>query len=129
MPCIDLSIYSIVKRFVFFQTEQNDVVFIQIHTFHIAVVVKRVFYSAFVWKCTDMCKYRFRVQLLQNPPLCSSVIRYLHKIQERRTEEIYCSDFAYNQKYYKKKIDLRACFQGYEIRLFLNPKISCYANR
>jgi hypothetical protein len=34
--------------------------------------VKRVFYSAFVGKCTDKCKYRFRVQLLQNPPLCSS---------------------------------------------------------
>jgi hypothetical protein len=34
--------------------------------------VKRVFYSAFVRKCTDMCKHRFGVQLLQNPPLCSS---------------------------------------------------------
>jgi hypothetical protein len=30
-----------------------------------------VFYGAFVWKCTDMCKLRFGVQLLQNPPLCS----------------------------------------------------------
>ncbi len=35
--------------------------------------VKRVFYSAFVRKCTDMCKHRFGVQLLQNPPLCSTV--------------------------------------------------------
>jgi hypothetical protein len=34
--------------------------------------VKRVFYSAFVEKCIDMCKHRFGVQLLQNPPLCSS---------------------------------------------------------
>jgi hypothetical protein len=34
--------------------------------------VKRVFYSAFVRKCTDMCKHRLGVQLLQNPPLCSS---------------------------------------------------------
>ncbi len=41
--------------------------------------VKRVFYSAFVWKCTDMCKHRFGVQLLQNPPLC------------RRTVKIRCS--------------------------------------
>jgi hypothetical protein len=34
--------------------------------------VKRVFYSAFVRKCPDMCKHRFGVQLLQNPLLCSS---------------------------------------------------------
>jgi hypothetical protein len=34
--------------------------------------VKKVFNSAFVRKCTDMCKHRFGVQLLQNPPLCSS---------------------------------------------------------
>jgi hypothetical protein len=33
--------------------------------------VKRLFYSAFVWKYTDICKHRFGVQLLQNPPLCS----------------------------------------------------------
>ncbi len=31
-----------------------------------------VFYSAFVWQCTDMCKHRFEVNLLQNLPLCSS---------------------------------------------------------
>ncbi len=36
--------------------------------------VKSVFYSAFVKKCTDMCKHRFGVQLLQNPPLCSSTV-------------------------------------------------------
>ncbi len=41
--------------------------------------MKRLFYSAFVWKCTDMCKHRFGVQLLQNPPLCrSSVVRSFH---------------------------------------------------
>jgi hypothetical protein len=34
--------------------------------------VERVFYSAFVLKCTDVCKHRFGVQLLKNPPLCSS---------------------------------------------------------
>jgi hypothetical protein len=34
--------------------------------------VKKVIYSAFVLKCADMCKHRFGVQLLQNPPLCSS---------------------------------------------------------
>ncbi len=33
--------------------------------------MKRVFYSAFVLKRTEMCKHRFRVQLLQNPPLCT----------------------------------------------------------
>ncbi len=36
--------------------------------------VKSVFYSAFVRKCTDMCKHRFVVQLLQNPPLCRSTL-------------------------------------------------------
>jgi hypothetical protein len=36
--------------------------------------VKRVLNSAFVRKCTDMCKHRFGVQLLQNPPLCSSTV-------------------------------------------------------
>jgi hypothetical protein len=34
--------------------------------------VKRVIYSASVLKCTDVCKHRFGVQLLKNPPLCSS---------------------------------------------------------
>ncbi len=34
--------------------------------------VKRVLYSAFVRKCTDMCKHRFGVQLLQNPQLCGN---------------------------------------------------------
>jgi hypothetical protein len=33
-----------------------------------------VFYSAFIWKFTDVCKHRFGVQLLQNPPLCSNTI-------------------------------------------------------
>jgi hypothetical protein len=36
--------------------------------------VKRVFHSAFIWKCTDVCKHRFRVQLLQNPLSCSSTV-------------------------------------------------------
>jgi hypothetical protein len=40
-----------VKKFVFFHTEQSDVIFIKFQTFHVAVV-KRVFYSASVWKCT-----------------------------------------------------------------------------
>jgi hypothetical protein len=38
-----------------------------------------VFYSAFVWKCTDVCKHRFGMQLLQNPPLCSSTVCRLNK--------------------------------------------------
>jgi hypothetical protein len=37
---------------------------------------ERFFYSAFVWKCTDKIKHRFGVQLLQNPPLCSSTEKY-----------------------------------------------------
>jgi hypothetical protein len=32
-----------------------------------------VFNSAFVCTCTYTCKHRFGVQLLQNPPLCSSI--------------------------------------------------------
>jgi hypothetical protein len=67
-----LSKYNTVKTFVFFQTEQSDEVFIKFLTFHVAIVGKGVFYSAFVWKCTYMCKHRFGVQLLQNPPFCSS---------------------------------------------------------
>jgi hypothetical protein len=39
--------------------------------------VKGVFYSAFVRKCTNKCKHRFGVQLLQNPPLCSSTDRFV----------------------------------------------------
>jgi hypothetical protein len=42
------------------------------HEFPDFSCVKRVFYSAFVWKCTYMCKHRFGVRLLQNPPLCSN---------------------------------------------------------
>jgi hypothetical protein len=42
--------------------------------------VKRLFYSAFVWKCTNVCKHCFGVQLLQNPLLCSSI----HEKQQNR---------------------------------------------
>ena len=49
--------------------------FHKISDFSCSRCVKRVFYSAFVWKCTYMCKHRFGVQLLQNPPLCSSTVR------------------------------------------------------
>ncbi len=59
----------------FFLTEQSDVVFIKFQTFHVAVVVKRVFYSVFVWKCSDMCKHCYGVQLFQNPPLCSNTLQ------------------------------------------------------
>ena len=48
------------------KTEKSDVVFIEFPTF------LSVFSSAFVWKCTDMCKHCFGVQLLLNPSLCSS---------------------------------------------------------
>ncbi len=59
-----------------FQTEQSDVVLIRFQTFYVAIELKKVLYSAFVWKCTDMCKHRFVVQLLQNPPLCSSTLLF-----------------------------------------------------
>jgi hypothetical protein len=67
MPCMVLSYYNIVKS-LFFITEQSD--FHKIPDFSCSRCVKRVFSSAFVWKCTDMCKHHFGVQLLQNPPLC-----------------------------------------------------------
>ncbi len=50
--------------------------------------VKRVFYSAFVRKCTVMCKHRFGVQLLQNPPLCSSTDE-IHTVRIATTRPIY----------------------------------------
>ena len=45
--------------------------------------VKGVFYGAFVRKCTDMCKHRIGVQLLQNPPLCSSTVNILFQGHDR----------------------------------------------
>jgi hypothetical protein len=48
--------------------------------------VKRVFYSAFVRKCTYMCKHRFGVQLLQHPPLCSSTAATTSKAAKPRVE-------------------------------------------
>jgi hypothetical protein len=41
--------------------------------------VTMVFYIAFVRKCTDICKHRFGVQLLQNPPLCISTVETYHR--------------------------------------------------
>jgi hypothetical protein len=70
MSSMVLSYYNIAKKSVFFQTEQSNILFIKIKLL-CSLSVKRVFYSAFVFKCTEMCKHRFRVQLLQNPPLCS----------------------------------------------------------
>ncbi len=65
------SYYNIVKKFFFFrQTEWC--IFHKFPDFSWSRCVKRVFYSAFVWKCTYMCKHRLGVQLFQNPPLCSS---------------------------------------------------------
>jgi hypothetical protein len=54
MPCMA---HNIVKKFVFFPTEQSDVVFINFQTFQVAVV-KRVFYSA----------------LFGNAPICASTV-------------------------------------------------------
>jgi hypothetical protein len=51
--------------------------FHKIPDFSCSHCVKIAFYSAFVWKCIDMCKHRFGVQLLENPPLCRSTILQL----------------------------------------------------
>jgi hypothetical protein len=40
--------------FVFFQTEESDIVLQKIPDFSCSCCVTRVIYSAFVWKCTDM---------------------------------------------------------------------------
>jgi hypothetical protein len=58
MPCMVLSEYNIVKKFVFFMTEQSDVVFIKFQTFHVAV----------------MCKGCFLVHLFINAPICASTV-------------------------------------------------------
>ncbi len=50
-----LSKYDIAKKVVFFQTDKSDVVFYKIPGFSCSHCVKRVFYSAIVLKCTDMC--------------------------------------------------------------------------
>jgi hypothetical protein len=46
--------------------------------------VKRVFYTAFVRKCTDMCKHHFGVQLLQNPPFWSSTVNVVKKTNKKK---------------------------------------------
>ncbi len=79
------------KRF-FFPNRTEWCSFHKIPNFLCSRCVKRVFYSVFVWKCTDKCKHRFGVQLLQNPQLCSStpwkfsaystaLLRVIHRIQ------------------------------------------------
>ncbi len=67
----------ILSKSFFFQTEQSDVVFIKLQTFPCSHYVKRVFYRAYVWKYTEMCKNRFEVQLLQNPPLPTVPVRHI----------------------------------------------------
>ncbi len=84
-----------VKKFAFFPYRTEWCNFHKFPDFSCSRCVKKVFYSAFVWKCTDVCNHRFGVQLLQNPPLCSSTSsrgarckKYLHKerfhIRKRR---------------------------------------------
>jgi hypothetical protein len=72
MPCMVLSLYNIVKKFVFFQGRKDWCSFHKFPDFSCRPCEKKVLYSAFVWKYTYMCKYRFGVQLFQNPPLCSN---------------------------------------------------------
>ncbi len=65
-----VSLYNIVKKFF---SRQNRVRLHKIRDFSCSRSEKTLFFcSAFVWKCTDMCKHRFGVQMLQNPPLCRS---------------------------------------------------------
>ncbi len=71
MPCMVLSYYNIVKKF-FFSDRTEWCSFHKLPDFSCSRCVKRVFYSAFVWKCTYKCNHRFGVQLFQNPPLWSS---------------------------------------------------------
>ncbi len=59
------------QKVIFFQTEQSDVAFIKLKTFHVAIVRKGCFIcSAFVLKCTDMCIGEFG----QTTLLCSSTV-------------------------------------------------------
>jgi hypothetical protein len=71
------------KSLFFFQTEQNHVVFHRIPDFSYSCCVKKVFCSVLVLKCTDMCKHRFGVQLLQNPLLCSSTENATNRRQSK----------------------------------------------
>ncbi len=81
MPCMVLSKFNIVKKF-FFPDRTKWCIFHNIPDFSCNRCVKREFYSALVWKCTDMCKHGFGVQLLQNPPLCSSTLILYLDFQE-----------------------------------------------
>ncbi len=100
MPCMSLSKYNS-QKVSFFPDRTQWCSFQIIQDFSYSRCVKRVFYSAFVWKGTDMCKHRFWVQLLQNPPLCSSTVRntpgcfqqFLSAVQHHRS---HCSWLLYN---------------------------------
>ena len=65
------------SKSLFFPDRTEWCSFHKIPDFSCSHCVKRVFYGASVLKCTDMCKHRFAVQLLKNPPLCSSNTRPL----------------------------------------------------
>ncbi len=58
--------------------------------------MKRVFSSAFVWKCTDMCNHHhFRGQFLQNPPLCGTLHNHVASTVAVDSGEAYViSDFG-----------------------------------
>ncbi len=62
----------ILSKSCFFPDRTEWYTFYKNPDFSCSLGVKRVFYGAFVLKCTEMCKHRFRVQLLQNTPFCSS---------------------------------------------------------
>ncbi len=83
--------------FCFFPDRTEWVGFHKIPDFSCSCCVKRMFYSAFVWKCTHMCKHRFGVQLLENPSLCRStppphnwgfkVARFWHRFHSKLTKK------------------------------------------
>ncbi len=62
------------QKVCFFPDRTEWCSFHNIPNFSCSSFVKRAFYSAFDWKYTDICKHRFGVQLLQNPPLCCSTL-------------------------------------------------------
>jgi hypothetical protein len=64
---------------VFFRDRTEWCSFHKFPDFSCSRCVKRVSYSAFVWKCIYMSKHRFGVQLFQNPQLCSSTASSGHR--------------------------------------------------
>ncbi len=69
--------------------------------------MKRVFYSAFVWKCTDMCQHRFGVQVLQNPRnvaahsllFCCHLHKSTMQLRSARSPVLFITVFLFDTAY------------------------------